>query len=324
MKKLPILITLFSSLLLGGHLSQGQETFPASYESDTDEDSAFNGGRIRANATLDGHAGGHWHRGNAGVTELGEVWHAFSRYRMMHRDLLAKITAADTITWTTGLYQKELGSSIDPENGGLDVDVYVALDPDGRFMETWPGESEAFFEIWDWANELGYGPDYTVKVDTIPASEPMATDEEKDIGNRRIPIDSSAMRIEIDITDAVKGWIEEGLVTESSSIAIGLVQRAWEISDGNGNPNPLRYADPNFGTKRMMVFEVANAYLTTTSGGTSVGPGPFSDYELVDGYVDSGAWMGWVYVEDYPWCFLLDLDKHVYVTEEGGWIYVPK
>jgi hypothetical protein len=46
-------------------------------------------------------------------------------------------------------------------------------------------------------------------------------------------------------------------------------------------------------------------------------------------YVDTGDWIGWIYVEQKPWIYSLALSKHIFmpetnVTESGGWAYVPK
>lgn len=54
------------------------------------------------------------------------------------------------------------------------------------------------------------------------------------------------------------------------------------------------------------------------------GPGVFSDYDLIEGYVDTGDWMGWVYVVHYPWSYVVDLGSYVYVTDSAGWVYVAK
>jgi hypothetical protein len=53
------------------------------------------------------------------------------------------------------------------------------------------------------------------------------------------------------------------------------------------------------------------------------GPGVFSDYDLVDGWVDTGDWMGWVNVDNYPWSYVLDLGVYVYAGGDA-WFYVAK
>lgn len=55
----------------------------------------------------------------------------------------------------------------------------------------------------------------------------------------------------------------------------------------------------------------------------TMGPGEFSDYELVDGWVNSGDFMGWVYVGDYPWVRPLALDKYIFASG-SGWYYIAK
>jgi hypothetical protein len=73
-----------------------------------------------------------------------------------------------------------------------------------------------------------------------------------------------------------------------------------------------------------MVFEVKNAFIATTAGDvTPKGPPPFDAYDLVDGYVDTGSWLGWTYVENAPWAYVVDLSKWVYVNDTSGWIYLP-
>lgn len=53
------------------------------------------------------------------------------------------------------------------------------------------------------------------------------------------------------------------------------------------------------------------------------GPGVFSDYDVVDGYVNTGDWMGWVYVEEYPYVYVSVLDKYIYAGGDS-WFYVAK
>ena len=51
--------------------------------------------------------------------------------------------------------------------------------------------------------------------------------------------------------------------------------------------------------------------------------GDFSDYEIVDGFVDTGDWMGSVWIESYPWVWSADSAKWLYAGT-GGWFYFPK
>lgn len=284
------------------------------------ENGLFNQGRVRISATFDGTVTTQWGaRGNAGTVGDGSVWHAFTRFKMFERDLFSKIDTAGQITWTTGLIQKEKNRAVDAENGGHDVDVYLVLDPDGTFVPS--GSMPDYSNAWDWANEFGLGYENTVYLGRVPQSEPMATDEEKDAENQ-IPLDSPAMRITFDLTQTLKEWIQQGLITENSTIAIGLVQRQAEIVDDQGNP---RFDDPNLYIHSQMVFEIGNAHLAVSAGGGAPkGPGIFSDLDLVDGYVDSGDWLGRVEVSNYPWCYVVSLGRYIYATEPAGWVFLPK
>lgn len=315
MKKLILTLTTLAFAALTAH---GQTDIFTALHNDTAE-GPFNQGRVRANATFDGTILGQWiARGNAGTAGDGTVWSGFSRYKMDERDLFNKINNAGTITWTTGLIQKEKNRTVDPVNGGHDVDVYLVLDPTGRIVPS--GQEPSHLTAWDWANELGMGYEHTVYLGRIPQSEPMATDEEK-TPELVIPLDSPAMRITFDLTDHLKDWISGGLLTEASTIAVGLVQRQAVITDGAGNP---KFDDPNLYIHSQMVFEVGNAHLATSAGGMEKGPPPFDAYDLVDGYVDTGDWLGLVYVEQAPWAYVVDLASWVYVSDTSGWVYIPK
>lgn len=55
--------------------------------------------------------------------------------------------------------------------------------------------------------------------------------------------------------------------------------------------------------------------------------GMFNTYPRFDYWIDSGDFMGWVNVADYPWVWVSNLDKYIYVAHSdgpGGWIYAPK
>lgn len=285
----------------------------------TETDSGpFNAGRVRSNATFDGTQLGQWQdRGNAGTVGDGTVWHAFARYKMFERDLFNKINAAGEITWTTGILQKEKNREIDPVNGGHDVDFYLALDPQGTFVPS--GQEPSIATAWDWANEFGMGPEHSVYLGRVLQNETSSTAEERN-AEGIIEVNSPAMRIVFNLTDALKGWIDEGLLTEESTIAIGIVQRQAQISE-NGEP---KFDDPNLYIHSQMLFEIKNAYISTSAGsGPQMGPGIFSDYPVANGFVDTADWLGYVYVTHYPWAYVVDLGKYVYFPEAEGWSFIP-
>ncbi len=52
-------------------------------------------------------------------------------------------------------------------------------------------------------------------------------------------------------------------------------------------------------------------------------------WPIEGGYVDTGSWLGWLWVQNDPWAWSLTMDNWVYcqaqnVTEDGGWVYLPK
>jgi hypothetical protein len=74
-------------------------------------------------------------------------------------------------------------------------------------------------------------------------------------------------------------------------------------------------------------FSIADLLIVANVEGT-VDP-TWAGYTVVDGWADTGDFMGWLYVGDDPWQFSLILDKHIYLpeadlSENGGWSYIPK
>jgi hypothetical protein len=51
-------------------------------------------------------------------------------------------------------------------------------------------------------------------------------------------------------------------------------------------------------------------------------------FSVVDGFVNTADWIGWLDVQTAPWVFSYSLEKYLFVTEPnpdsmGGWIFVP-
>ena len=287
-------------------------------------DGLYNAGRVVTTTTIDGTVLGQWGNGGTnGTVDDGRVWHAFSRYKMYQRDLFNKINDAGQITWTTGCIGKQLNREDDPINGGHDVDVYLVVDPAGDIIPS--GQEPKFETAFDWANELGQGYEHTAYVGRIPQSVSVAAPEDFDPDDpqgRTLLLGSPSMNIVFDITDQLKQWIADGILTSQSTIALGTVQRRAVISDGNGG---VRLDDPELYVHSIMGYDNATAFLTTGPAvGPEKGPFPFDDYDLVDGYVDTGSWMSWVYVVQAPWAYQVDLSKWIYVGDKSGWVYIPK
>ncbi|NDV62251.1 hypothetical protein G0Q06_07310 [Puniceicoccales bacterium CK1056] len=56
----------------------------------------------------------------------------------------------------------------------------------------------------------------------------------------------------------------------------------------------------------------------------------FGPFEVrVDGYCDTTPWLSWLWVENDPWVWSVDMNHWLYcpgenVTENGAWVYIPK
>lgn len=67
-----------------------------------------------------------------------------------------------------------------------------------------------------------------------------------------------------------------------------------------------------------------------TGGGATKGPGIFAEFDVVgDGWVSTAAWMGWVNITNYPWCYSNELNGYMYVNTTsdpnfGAWVYHPR
>lgn len=78
----------------------------------------------------------------------------------------------------------------------------------------------------------------------------------------------------------------------------------------------------------------SNLTMPPVGTGPEMGPGFFGNYEVVEvdgfGWVNTGNWLGWVMIEDYPyiwydsihsWGFISDLDMSGDKDAGGAWIY---
>ena len=303
-------------LLAGGFAASGQEVFTTFVPGLADDAGRFNYARVRINATLDGTALGQWSwaGGLCGITANGEVWSGFGRYKMFERDLFSAISDAGQVTVTTGLIAKTRGS----ERGndfGIPVEVFLALDPSGQFIPS--GSMPDIFNAWDWADELGYGYTHTVSLGIVQPTDYDMADQETLVdyaiegGGRGLTVGHPAMQIVFDLTPHLQGWLDAGLLTADSSIAIGFYQRLGNIVDENGAPDPL---NPSLlpAQNEFMLFEVVNMHLTVydvaqveTWAGFAI---------RADGWVDTGDFLGLVYpVGDY-----------IYILSLEGWMYLPE
>ncbi|HKJ91189.1 MAG TPA: hypothetical protein VJ960_08665, partial [Oceanipulchritudo sp.] len=55
----------------------------------------------------------------------------------------------------------------------------------------------------------------------------------------------------------------------------------------------------------------------------------WAEWPVTDGYVNTGGWLGWLFIDQAPWIQSLSLNKWIYapegsITHRGSWIYIPK
>lgn len=303
-------------LFVGTAALFGEEIFTAYVPGLPDDAGRFNYGRVRINATLDGTALGQWSwaGGLTGITATGEVWSGFARFQMFQRDLFAAISDAGQVTVTTGLIAKTRGSTRG-NDFGIPVEVFLALDPDGQFVPS--GSEPNIFTAWDWADELGFGYTHTVSLGIVQPGDFDMADQDTLVeypahaGGFGLTVDHPAMQIVFDLTPHLQAWLDEGLLTANSSIAIGFYQRLGSVIDENGAPDPF---NPSLlpAQNEFMLFEVVNMHLTVraeAAGNTWAGF-PIG----ADGWVDTGTFLGLVY----------PLGDFIYVLSLDGWMYLPE
>lgn len=90
---------------------------------------------------------------------------------------------------------------------------------------------------------------------------------------------------------------------------IGGIRFSLESTDSGqfGMNTPAYFALDTLRFTPAVDYGVLNNYLASYTGG----------------FVDTGNWLGWVFIENYPWVWLESLEKYVYVTE-SNWLYLPR
>ncbi|MCD8481189.1 MAG: hypothetical protein LR015_00020 [Verrucomicrobia bacterium] len=73
---------------------------------------------------------------------------------------------------------------------------------------------------------------------------------------------------------------------------------------------------------------VADIQIAVASTGEGGGDNSWAGFPIVDGWVDTGDWLGWLYVEYAPWIYSQILNNFLYIPEEpsahGVWAYALK
>jgi hypothetical protein len=100
---------------------------------------------------------------------------------------------------------------------------------------------------------------------------------------------------------------------------------AFDIWWLSGSSTPAEGIDFQF--DNIAVRTGADIGVAASSGG---GDGSYAGFDLIDGtFVDTGDWMGFLYVADAPWLFSYSLNAWVFMDEPaadapGAWVYVPR
>ena len=111
-----------------------------------------------------------------------------------------------------------------------------------------------------------------------------------------------------------KNGFRNSYTVASDSAAVGGMLRVWVSSD---TPTDAAVYD------RVRVAKALSA------DGPLMGPGIFSDYELIDGNVDTDTWMGWVETSFYPYFWIYSINSWAFASDgsgssSGAWIYLFK
>lgn len=117
-----------------------------------------------------------------------------------------------------------------------------------------------------------------------------------------------------------------GSINDTGSVSVSFL---------DGSPQPFTY--DTFMIRPSNASTTADTFTTTSftvtapegnGGNGDKGPGVFKDFDLVDGWVSTGDWMGWVNVVNYPWSYSYLLDSYVFISDGtgvgGAWAYIPR
>ncbi|MEX0332223.1 MAG: sorbosone dehydrogenase family protein [Puniceicoccaceae bacterium] len=95
---------------------------------------------------------------------------------------------------------------------------------------------------------------------------------------------------------------------------------------GTTNRTDLRIGEDHFGEIYILTKQDAKIRKLISTGEPQSGYGIFEGYPWVQQWVDSGAFLGWANVANYPWVYLESLGKYGYAAPSDsptGWMYLP-
>lgn len=278
-------------------------------------DNRFDAGRVQMNATLSGTRLGQWagaganNASNVGWNEQG-IWYSFVRFGgadTQGEDLATifqKMQDAEQIQLRTDVYWYELAEGF-PGDKGVDVSVYFVpqlVVPEGSLpttQNTWPF-------IYPNAEKVAVIPRTTEPL--RPANVNQTFEPPYDPG-------TDVLDLLIDLTEPVKSAIAAGTLEEDTPW--GIVFFPEEMEDQLETPNNPAWID-----KRQTVL--LGGYEVLLLNDEAAGPDSWLGYTIdADGWVDTGDWMGSLYVENEPWIYSGSLSKYLYIPNDSGWAFVP-
>jgi hypothetical protein len=199
---------------------------------------------------------------------------------------------------------------------------------------------------------------YTLSFDVIPSSTPGAGRVYIGAGSgydlsgttdAKLNLNLSTNGFGVKKADGTLAW--PALTASGGATATHLITTAtqWVLGDGTetgefreapGAPFDVETAatlEVNFeydGISAVVVgfggyntdVKIDNVSISTASSG---GEDTWAGYTIVDGYVNTEGFMGWLYVAEDPWILSVSLDKYLYlpesaVSDSGAWTYLPK
>lgn len=88
---------------------------------------------------------------------------------------------------------------------------------------------------------------------------------------------------------------------------------------GAGEYLLLNHRGGNIGY-RLTAVTVGNDRPWEEGSGTDI----WNGYPVDNGIVDTGGWLGFLYVELDPWIWSYSLGKYTHIPDDSGWVYIPK
>lgn len=150
------------------------------------------------------------------------------------------------------------------------------------------------------------------------------------------PLDSFSRANTVDgisyISEVSIAWADLGGLPGESAVNpdyIGFeVQTQRNAPEGGSNSDRSKLAWSDVSNTAWAATEDWGT-LRLLEGGTDPGQ-KWAGYDVVDGWINTGDFLGWLNVEIAPWLYSLTMGKYVFmpennlVSEQGGWLFIPR